>query len=253
VPGHLAIEPSIPARIIMTKQQALERVASLSRKIAKGEMDVDSWKWRRAEAMAEASVVGATQREIAKAAGFKKGETASRHMAVWATYQGKPPANQTYSECYDAVTGFDREAAQERTDKARAQKFLASAPLEQVEQVISTLPKERQRPISAAAGNEYMKARQDYAEAEARLTPADLSAREAAADRLTAPVRNAAAGFTALGIVGHIEQATEELRELIADASLTEPLLSKIAEALADFTTEFEVARAMAGLEEATS
>jgi hypothetical protein len=65
--------------------------------------------------------------------------------------------------------------------------------------------------------------------------------------RLTQPVRQAMAGFAALGIVGHLEQATEELHELVADSSLTPAAWRPIEEAFARLLEEARVAAAMVG------
>jgi hypothetical protein len=238
----------------MDKKRALEQVASLSRRIAKGEVDLDSWKWRRAEAMATAADAGATQQEIAKVAGFTYDEKqrrslgVQRHIAVAARYPSSSP-RPPYSEAYDAVTGFDRDAAQARTDTARTKRTLTDAPLEQVEQIIAGLPKERQQAVAAAAGNAYLQARQQYADDERHITEAERHDRERAHEEITRSARNATAGFTALGIIGHLDQATEELRELNADSSVTPEMTRKIDRSLDAFVTEFRFARAMLGEE----
>jgi anti-sigma28 factor (negative regulator of flagellin synthesis) len=107
----------------MNKQQALAAVERLSQKIEKGETDLDSWKWARAKAMADASDAGATQREIGKSAGMGK-DAAARHLKVWAVY-GTSPNRPPYTKAYDEATGFDRDEAQARTDRARAKKVVA--------------------------------------------------------------------------------------------------------------------------------
>jgi hypothetical protein len=125
-------------------------------------------------------------------------------------------------------------------------KTLREAPLEQIEQLISTLPKDRQQAIGAAAGNEYLKARQNYDETERNLTGAERKEREAASESLTQKVREATGGFLSLGIAAHIEQATEELRELDAP---TEETMRIISVALTDLCQEFQVKAAMVGLD----
>ena len=55
-----------------------------------------------------------------------------------------------------------------------ARGVLRNAPLEQVEQIISDLPKERQQAIAAAAGDRYAQHRQRHDEEQARqLTPGE--------------------------------------------------------------------------------
>lgn len=132
---------------------------------------------------------------------------------------------------------------------AHTKRILRDAPLEQVEQVISELPRERQRAVAAAAGNEYLKARQDYDEEEKRLSIADRKERQATSEVLTQKVREASGGFASLGIAGHIDQATEELRELVADSSLTAETLRIVLAADAAWREELQVAAAMVGLE----
>jgi len=126
---------------------------------------------------------------------------------------------------------------------------LRDAPMEEVERVISELPRERQQQIAAAAGSGYHKARVEFNERERNLTPAERSEREAAAESLMQPVRQATAGFAALGIVGHLEQAHEEIHELVADNSLSRQLVRQIDRALEAIQAEMQVARALVGIE----
>jgi hypothetical protein len=136
-----------------------------------------------------------------------------------------------------------------RIDSNTTRKILQEAPLEQVEQIIAGLPKSRQQAIAAAAGNEYMKERQRQQEKERALTPRQREERERATTAITHPVKQAAAGFAALGIVGHLEQATEELQELLSDSSLTPRVLRQIEKASDAWNREFDFARQMAGEE----
>lgn len=232
----------------MNKEQALQKVETLSRKIATGETSLEQWKWQRAEAMAQAADAGATQREIARRAGGIDQAEVSRHVRVWRD-AGTASPRPDWKTAFDNATGFDRDAAQERTDRARTKRILATAPLEQVEQIIAGLPKERQQAVAAAAGHEYLKARQEYAETEHALTPGQQRERDEAQEQITRATRKATADFTTLGIIGHLEQATDELRELNADSSVTPEMARKIDRALDAFTTEFRFARAMLGEE----
>lgn len=133
----------------------------------------------------------------------------------------------------------------------KTKQILREAPMEQVEQIVATLPPERQKAIAAAAGHGYLGARQDYDEAERRRTPEDRREQAEARERLTRPVRQASGDFAALGIAAHLEQAIEELRELVADASLTPQAARRIRPLLDTFVTEFQFAEALLG-EEAT-
>jgi hypothetical protein len=125
----------------MTKQAALQKVESLSRKIATSETSLEGWKWQRAEAMAAAADAGATQREIAKAAGFRNHQPVADAIKIVARYPSQP--RPPYSEAYDNVTGFDRDAAQDRTDRARTKRTLAKSDPEQIAEQILNDPEIR--------------------------------------------------------------------------------------------------------------
>lgn len=127
---------------------------------------------------------------------------------------------------------------------------LRDAPMEQVERIISTLPKERRMHIAAAANpDSYAFARAMENERVKNLTPAEHKEIEAAKERIVQPVREAVASFTALGVVGHLEQATEDLTQMISEQTLSAESVYRITEAHDRFVTELEVARGMAGLE----
>jgi hypothetical protein len=130
------------------------------------------------------------------------------------------------------------------------EKILRDAPMEQVERMVAKLPPARRQALAAAAEpTPYREARREYAEQEARMTPAQKSAREAAAHQATAGARQAAAGFAEIGIVAHLEQAAEELRELIDEDALNKRLVRALEKANATWQTELEVALGMVGLE----
>lgn len=143
------------------------------------------------------------------------------------------------------------EPNRESTDVRGTRRVLREAPLEQVEEIVGSLSRERRQAIAAAAGSGYAQARQEQEEQDRQLTDAQRRERDREHERQTRTTRQAVGHFASLGIVGHLEQATEELRELNADASLTEQAAHKIEEALDAFATEFKFARAMLG-EEAT-
>jgi len=152
---------------------------------------------------------------------------------------------------YEASTPFLMdEQATTRAAISHTKATLRDAPMEQIERVIETLPRERQQEIAASAGNAYHRARVEYREQERVVTPAERREREEAANRLTQPAREATAGFAALGIVGHLEQARDELHELFQDGSVTPRLIRQIDRALEGFNAELQVARALAGMEE---
>jgi hypothetical protein len=142
--------------------------------------------------------------------------------------------------------GKDTAARQDR----QTRQILRDAPMEQVEQIIDTLPRERQQAIAAAAGHGYMKARQEQDEADQRRTPAEQRERDEARDSLTRPIRQATSTFTSLGIVGHLEQATEELRELTADASLTSQVMRRVERADDAWREALEFAKQLVGGDE---
>lgn len=125
-------------------------------------------------------------------------------------------------------------------------KTLRDAPLEQVEQIISDLPRDRQKAIGAAAGNEYLKARTELESEERDMPPHERKEREAAAEVLSQKAREASGGFAALGIHGHLEQALEELQELEA---FTAESLRPIIDIYAAIGQELLVKAAMVDLE----
>jgi len=230
----------------VTKKQALDQVRLISRKIAKGETDLDSWKWRRADSMTVASEAGANLREIGAAAGLSH-QPVKEHLSIVSAYPDKK-RRPSFSEAYKIVTG-DKVA---RLEELQTKRQLEKAPMERIERIMSELPRERQEAIAAAAGSSFHQARQEAREHERNLTDRERRERDEAVDRISRPIKRAAAGFTALGIIGHLDQATEELRELNADASVTPELARKIERAHDRFERELRFAWQMLG-EEASS
>lgn len=146
---------------------------------------------------------------------------------------------------------FSEAAGKPNRDISGAKKTLREAPMEQIEQIISTLPKERQQKIAAAADpSGYAAARVAENERVQNQTPAQRREIEAAKEAIGQPVRQAVASFTTLGVVGHLEQAKDDLAEMISEQTVTAESIYRITEAHDRFVTELEVARAMAGLEE---
>jgi len=80
--------------------------------------------------------------------------------------------------------------------------------------------------------------------------PAERKAREAKGRVTLKPLRQAVAAFTAMGVVGSIQDATEELREMIGDEALTEENFRQIEEVNAEWQQELVVARAMLGMDD---
>jgi hypothetical protein len=133
--------------------------------------------------------------------------------------------------------------------RRQAVQVLREAPMEAVERIIDELPRERRQAVAAAAGHAYSKARREYEEAERNLTPLQHKEREVASAELSAGIDRALGGFAAMGIVDHIEQATEDLREQVEKQALSADLLRAIDTAIDALLEEREVARAMFGLE----
>ncbi len=152
---------------------------------------------------------------------------------------GKSPANTVSS-----TTPWEDHKA---IDARKARQVLREAPLEQIEQMIEDLPEERREAVAAAVGNAYAKERQANREEIRHQTPAKKKEIEAAQGAIGESWRRGLAGFTALGIVAHIEQAADEMAELNADHSVTDELLEQIGTAFARLTEEIEVARMMVG------
>lgn len=130
-----------------------------------------------------------------------------------------------------------------------AERLLAEAPMEQIERIVSSLPRERQQAIGAAAGDAYLGRRQEFEEHERRLTPAERDAREKSSEKINQLVGVAMSGFTTLDIVDHLEAATEALREMSANASLVPEVLRRIEQADNEWHEALDFARALLGEE----
>jgi hypothetical protein len=180
-----------------------------------------------------------SQREVGER--FKRSRAWVRDMVTFAT-TGLPEATSpAWTRGSHATTA---------EIKAGAEKLLAEAPLEQVERMISELPEDRRLAVAAAAGSGYAAERMAENERVAGLTPAEKKEIEAAKGAISAPIEKALGGFTALGVVGHLEQATEDLAEMIANDAVSPESIYRIEQAHALFVTELEVAKATAGLGE---
>jgi hypothetical protein len=176
-----------------------------------------------------------SNREIG--ATFGKSESWVRQLVTWRT----SPSSSTPSPYAGQA---------EEINVRKTKQMLREAPLEQVEQIISSLPEDRKLAVAAAAGSGYHRERLKENERVKNLTPAEKKEIEAARAGITDPIDKALGGFTALGIVGHIEQATEDLSEMVANGAVTAESIYRIDQAHDLFVTELEVAKAMAGLGE---
>jgi plasmid maintenance system antidote protein VapI len=141
------------------------------------------------------------------------------------------------------------ESVQAASDRRVAQRVLSTAPVELIERMVDTLPKERRQAIEAHFGDGYARARHHFEQRERNLTPAQRKEREAAQQTMSTYAGRALAPIKALSVANELNMATETLKELIADQSLTPEMIVEIERSLGEFQVELEVARAMAGLE----
>lgn len=194
----------------------------------------ESFYAKAAAEMRAAKEAGATWPEIGDVLGRSEGWC--RRIIAWI----ETPANRRSPD-----TPFGGREERARKDAAATKKVLAEAPLEEVERIVASLPPERQSEIAAAAGHGYHKARQERQDLDV-----ERIAQQADEPRHGPPaLRQAVGGFAALGIVGHIEQATEELRELVADASLNATTLREIRRAVDVLVEACDFALALVGEE----
>ena len=140
-------------------------------------------------------------------------------------------------------------SVQAASDRRVAQRVLREQPTEVVEQMIRELPSERRQAVLAEFGDGYAQARRAFDEHERNLTPTQLKEREAGRQAVHSHVGKVLAPIKAMSVTNYLDMATETVKELIADQSLTPEMVVEIERSLADFLTELEVARAMAGLE----
>jgi len=167
----------------------------------------------------------------------------ARHMGI--------PTNTFRTWVKKSVNAAAGVTERERGDREErgARAVLRDAPLEQVEQIISTLPAERQRAIGAAAGHAYLGARQEHEEREGRLTPAQRKEREAQKREGREAMAKAMGGWNVASIVNSIDHATVLLQEMVEDHAVTENAITHIEKATDGLLAELRVARAMAGLD----
>lgn len=136
--------------------------------------------------------------------------------------------------------------ARQRLDTSRARTALRDAPMEQIEQIISELPKERQELIRAAAGSEHARARRQMREQEGRTSRGEREARRGEIRDMTERMLS---GFSVASIINHLEQATEDLGHMVEARALTRDQFDQVNEATLKWLRELEVAGALLGLE----
>ena len=209
-------------------QSAERHLAKAETYIGKGEA------WYRKAALeivaAQESDPALTNREIGEyLGGYSKDWV--RKVVAWSTTDEAPR------------TPF-MEPHRDSTDVRGAKRVLATAPLEQVEQIIATLPKDRQQAIAAATGDRHATARQTYDERERDMTPAARKEREAAVEEADQHVADLMSGFDHLSIATNLRVSTDILQEMIAKNTITPEGLSHIDQALAGFLDEYKVAQA---------
>jgi hypothetical protein len=127
--------------------------------------------------------------------------------------------------------------------------MLKAAPMEEIERVIDKLPPERKKQLAAAAGHSYLSKRVEHEEHERNLTERERRERREATERMTRPVREAVSDLGSLTVAGLLEQALEDLNELVADGSLTTRAVRKIDQAYEAFGEGLRMARALVGTE----
>lgn len=130
-------------------------------------------------------------------------------------------------------------------NRMATKKVLREAPMEQVERIISELPPERQQQVAAAAGHSYHKARVEHDGRERDLSPRERQEREAGKQQTRELAGALLQPLSVMAIEDHLDQAREDLNELVADHSVTTEGLEKIIRSWMAFTTELRVAAAM--------
>ena len=205
--------------------------------LAKGE----AWYRKAGEEIELAREAGATWPQIGDR--LDRSKSWCQRVSEWA----KSPANGGSPD-----TPIDWKRGSHGTTaeiQAGARKLLAEAPMEQVERIIETLPKERKQAVAAAAGHQYSKLREEMEERERNLTPAQHKEREAAGATIDTHVGRVMAPFSSLSIANHLEQATDLLKEMVEGHAVSPEVMTAIDTALAAFLDEYKVAQAMVGTE----
>ncbi len=124
------------------------------------------------------------------------------------------------------TSGASRHVGRDRT-RENIQRMPAEQKAQLAKEIIKDLPDEERQDIIG------MRPRPP------ELSEAERKAREAAADRLTKPLGDAVASFSALGVIGHLEQALEELRD--TDGALSEEMTAKVTALLEEIDHEMQV------------
>lgn len=176
-----------------------------------------------------------SNREIGKR--FGRSEPWVRKIVAWATTSSDRRGPAPYAD--DSADRPVRAARQ----------VLREAPLEQIEQIISELPANRRQAILASAGSDYHRERERQDEKERFLSDRERKEREATGAAIDTHTQKLMGGFTSLSISGHIDQATEELHELVSSHALTKETWQPIDLSIDALLEEAAVAAAMVGLE----
>lgn len=206
------------------------------------------------------------ERHLAKAAGYvAKGEEFYRKAAeeIVAAREADPALTQRqigerfgrtqhwvsyllkwYQDPDTQGSVFSTDTPRRKADHAK--QVLREAPLEQIEQIITELPPQRQQDVAAAAGHAYHKARQDHRETERNLSPAQRQERKAAAEAMTRPVVD---WSDSMRLVSNLETAVELLRELNSGGEVKTDVAERVGGLMAQLVDEYRVMRAMAGLD----
>lgn len=140
---------------------------------------------------------------------------------------------------------FSEAAGKPNRDDSGFRAVLAKAPMEQVERGMMKLPPERLQQVAAIAGHAYHKARVQHDERERHLSPRERQEREAGKQQTRELAGALLQPLSVMAIEDHLDQAREDLNELVADHSVTTEGLEKIIRSWMAFTTELRVAAAM--------
>lgn len=222
----------------MNKRGAeMDKLNRLERAILQAEDSAEDARWAQAEEVVRRLDLGETQREVAASwANLRTGQSYSqvhvqRMAKIWRdnrSYQGQKPFSEIYSMVSNSSQAPQREAQAPRSVETaeRLVQNLAKAPGDVQDAVFHGLREVR--------AGQY-------------VPPAERKAREAAAHEATKPLRQAVGAFAGMKIVSLLDEAKDELREIVESDSLDAAALRKIERADESWNEELEVARATLG------
>lgn len=133
------------------------------------------------------------------------------------------------------------------SDVAATKRILREQPMEVVERVINDLPPRRQAQIAAAAHDSYFEENERSLDRQRSRTQAERDSARQAVEQATRPVRQALGQMKGNTVVDLLDEATEELQQILADEAMTPKAAREIEKALGRFQREFEFARQLAG------